>query len=160
MRAALLDAFVYLDAPNGQRAEEEAEEETARINQLAKQANRPGQTQFSKKLRQNYRGRCAITGCNTSAALQAAHIRIQQGVDYNSPKNGMLLRADIHALFDALLITLSADGMTVEVSNTLTDQSYAYLKTVKIIQPDQHPPSPKNIQEHRKRFFAKEQERG
>jgi hypothetical protein len=75
VRAALLDAFIYLDADEWQT--QEAEQESARIKRQAEQMIRPGQQQFSKMLRQNYRGTCAITGCKTSAVLEAAHIRVQ-----------------------------------------------------------------------------------
>jgi hypothetical protein len=154
MRSALLDAFVYEDFQRAQQAEQE----TARLKRQAEQATRPGQQQFSAMLRENYRGTCAVTGCNTSAVLEAAHIRLIEGVDGNSPQNGLLLRSDIHALFDALLITLSEDGATVEISQVLTDPTYAFLKNVPVMQPTKRPSST-NIQEHRKRFFEKEKER-
>ena len=116
-------------------------------------ARRVGQRDFSKALRQNYGGRCAITGCNTSAALQAAHISLRQGADDNSPVNGILLRADIHALFDALLITFSPDGRSIGVSSSLIDPSYDFLKKgVKIAKPIFGPPSLENITDHRQRF--------
>jgi HNH endonuclease len=157
MRAALLDAFVYLDA--SQQAHE-AEQEIARLTRWAEQATRPGQQQFSTMLRQNYGGRCAITGCNTSAALEAAHIRVQQGIDDNSPENGLLLRSDIHALFDALLITLSEDCAAVEISDALTDPSYGFLRNAVVLQPEMgRSPSRENIRDHRKRFSEKEKER-
>lgn len=141
---------------NALRAHGEAEQEIARQKMLGERATRPEQRKFSMLLRQNYRGRCAITECNTSAVLEAAHIRVQKGADDNSPKNGLLLRSDIHALFDALLITLSADGARVEVSDDLTDPGYAFLQNAPISQPETGPrPSPENIQNHRKRFFEK-----
>lgn len=131
----------------------EAEQEIARQRMLGEQSTRPGQQQFSATIRKNYEGQCAITGCTTSAALQAAHIRIQKGVDDNSPENGLLLRADIHALFDALLITLSEDGTRVEISDALTDPSYAFLQSAMVFQaPPGLRPSPENIRDHRERF--------
>jgi predicted restriction endonuclease len=139
MRSALLDAFIYLDT--GEQRTQEAEEENARITRQAKQMIRPGQQQFSKMLRLKYRGACAITRCNTSAVLEAAHIRVQQGADDNTPKNGLLLRSDIHALFDALLITLREDGKAVEMTDQLTDPSYAFLGTVGVLKPENGAPS-------------------
>lgn len=135
----------------------EAAQEIARQKMLAEQATRPGQQEFSKTMRINYRSRCTITGCNTPAALQAAHIRVFEGrADDNSPANGLLLRSDIHALFDALLITLSEDGTRVEISEALTDPSYACLRNAVVSQPEIGPrPSPDNIRDHRTRFSAK-----
>jgi len=132
----------------------------ARQKKLIEQATRPDQQRFSETIRGNYRGRCAVTGCVTAAALQAAHISIKSGLDNsreddNSPANGILLRSDIHALFDRLLITLSEDGTRVEVSPQLTDPIYIGLKTVAVARPDKGPPSVENIQEHRNRFFER-----
>jgi HNH endonuclease len=136
---------------------EEAAQEIARQKILGEQATRRAQQQFSETMRINYRRRCAITGCNTSAALQAAHIRVLKDADDNRPENGILLRSDIHALFDALLITLSEDGATVEISETLIDPSYEFLRNAPVSQPEIGPrPSRKNIRDHRKRFFCEE----
>jgi hypothetical protein len=133
----------------------EAEQEITRQRTLGERATRPGQQQFSATIRKNYKGQCAITGCTTSAVLQAAHIRVQKDVDDNSPQNGLLLRADIHALFDALLITLSEDGTRIEVSDALTDPSYAFLQSAIVFQaPPGLRPSPDNIRHHRERFLS------
>jgi len=115
---------------------DEAGQEIARLKRLGKHATRPEQQQFSAMIRKHYQGRCAITGCMTSVALEAAHIRVEKDVDDNSPQNGLLLRADIHALFDALLITLSEDGTAVEISDSLIDPSYAFLRNAQVFQPE------------------------
>jgi len=62
-------------------------------------------------------------------ALQAAHIKVKKGFDDNHPTNGILLRADIHALFDAGLITLTEDGTSVQVieKDLLKDAVYGCL---------------------------------
>lgn len=145
--------YVRILLPDPLRDFVEADREIARQRVLAEQATRPGQQQFSATIRKNYSGRCAITGCTTAAALQAAHIRLQKNSDANSPQNGLLLRADIHALFDALLITLSEDGTRVEVSAALTDPSYAFLRDAVLFQPPPDLcPSADNIRDHRNRF--------
>ncbi len=55
-------------------------------------------------------------------------MRIEEGVDFNGLKNGTLLRADIHALFDAGLITLTEDGMRIQVRHELlSDPTYRFL---------------------------------
>jgi HNH endonuclease len=131
--------------------------EIERQKRLGEQATRPGQQAFGLQIRANYRNRCALTGCVTAASLQAAHIRVQKHIDDNSPANGLLLRSDIHALFDALLITLSEDGKSVEISPDLTDPTYNFLRSVSVNQPVNAPPSPENIREHRKRFLARRQ---
>jgi hypothetical protein len=138
---------------------DEAAQEIVRLKRLTEQATRPDQRAFSETIRRNYRRRCAVTECVTPAALEAAHIRIQKGVDDNSPANGILLRSDIHVLFDRLLITLSEDGMRIETSPELVDQSYAFLRTAVVTRPDQEPPSAANIREHRNRFLERQKRR-
>ena len=85
-------------------------------------ASRPFQKEFSSKIRKLYDGTCAVTGCTTAEALQAAHIRIADGLtDDNDASNGILLRADIHALFDTGLVTLASDGSRLELSRDFSD---------------------------------------
>lgn len=49
---------------------------------------------------QAYGGRCAITGDKIRPVLQAAHIRpLPQGGEHRLD-NGVLLRSDVHTLFD------------------------------------------------------------
>jgi len=138
---------------------DEAAQEIVRLKKLIEQATRPDQRAFSEIIRRNYRCKCAVTECVTPAALEAAHIRVQRGVDDNSPANGILLRSDIHALFDRLLITLSENGTRIEVSPELDDQSYAFLRTAVVTRPDREFPSAANILEHRNRFLERQKRR-
>lgn len=155
-----IDKIIDSDVGGSTTIREEAAQEIDRQKRLGEQATRPGQQAFGLQIRANYRNKCALTGCVTPASLQAAHIRIQKRIDDNSPANGLLLRSDIHALFDALLITLSKDGKSVEVSPDLTDPTYSFLRSVSVNQPvNGSPPSPHNIQENRKRFLARRQSR-
>ncbi len=137
---------------------DEAAREVVRHRRFAQQATRPDQGAFSEMIRRNYRSKCAVTECVTSAALQAAHIRIQPGVDDNGSANGVLLRADIHALLDRLLITFTEDGKGIEISPELADESYAFLRGAVVARPDQGPPSPENIRDHRNRFLARQKQ--
>lgn len=134
----------------------EANYEIDRQIRLGKLASRSGQREFSRLIRRNYGGKCAITGCCTSKALEAAHIRVFDKKDDNSAHNGILLRADIHALFDALLFTFTPDGKGLEISSKLTDPSYAFLRKVKVAAPSDGPPSKDNIEDHRARFLERE----
>lgn len=135
---------------------DEAVYEVARQRKLTEQSTRPHQQVFSQAIRQNYGRTCAVTGCSTDAALQAAHIRTQKNSDDNDPANGILFRADIHALFDRLLFTLSEDGTKLEVSPELSDPSYASLKQATVARPkDGAAPALENIREHRNRFLER-----
>lgn len=54
--------------------------------------------------------RCAISGAAISQVLDVAHIIEVRDLGSDSPRNCMLLRADLHRLFDQRLLTFSADG--------------------------------------------------
>lgn len=154
--ARAIDSMISACVPIG-RGEttltDETAQEVARLKKMIEQLIRPDQRRFSEKVRKIYRNRCAVTGCVTQAALEAAHIKTQKGRDGNSPSNGILLRSDIHCLFDRFLITLSEDGTKIETSPELPDPGYAFLKTVRVARPVGGPaPSAKNIREHREKF--------
>jgi hypothetical protein len=134
------------------RSDSNARIEIERRKRQAKMLTRPGQQKFSRLVRDAYGNRCAVTGCETAAALEAAHIRVKKGRDFNDLNNGILLRADIHALFDGGLITLTRDGSRLEISDQLKDGTYAFLSMTQIFQPDFDSPSQENIEHHRRQF--------
>jgi len=69
---------------------------------IAEQVLRPGQGEFRQLLDLVYGARCCISGCSVPWALEAAHITpFADDANSNSPSNGLMLRADIHALFDS-----------------------------------------------------------
>jgi hypothetical protein len=63
----------------------DAAQEVARQKRIGEQAMRPDQQAFSETLRRLYGGTCAVTGCVTAAALEAAHICIKKAFDDNNP---------------------------------------------------------------------------
>jgi len=70
---------------------------------------REGQQQFRSAIIAAY-GRCAITGCEDEAVLQAAHVIPYVDVRSNVLRNGICLRADIHCLYDRDLVRIHGDG--------------------------------------------------
>src|SRR5262245_9271658 len=68
---------------------------------------------------------CAITGCSVRDVLEAAHIHPYRGRERNKVANGLLLRADLHTLFDCGLIAIDAATMTVIVTPSLQNSEYA-----------------------------------
>jgi putative restriction endonuclease len=79
-----------------------------------------------------YDGKCAITDCNVIDVLEAAHIYPYRGPDTNKISNGLLLRADLHTLFDCLLIAIDPMTLKVIVSPQLLDSTYKRLHHRKI----------------------------
>ncbi|WOJ89750.1 HNH endonuclease signature motif containing protein [Methylocapsa polymorpha] len=87
-----LGAFSPLNLEDGRK----------RIEQMV--TLRQGQPAFRYALMNAYERRCAITGCTIEEVLEAAHISPYLGDHTNDVTNGLLLRADIHTLFDRGLI--------------------------------------------------------
>jgi putative restriction endonuclease len=61
---------------------------------------RLGQRAFQAVVLDAYHGRCAITGDKIRPVLQAAHIRPVTAGGEHRVDNGLLLRSDVHTLFD------------------------------------------------------------
>lgn len=70
---------------------------------------RLGQATFRIALERQYDTRCTITGERTRPALEAAHIKPFSLVKEHSLDNGLLLRSDLHKLFDQGYVTVTPD---------------------------------------------------
>lgn len=110
-------------------------------------AQRRGQKAFRDALITAYDGRCAITGCDVRDVLEAAHIYPYLGPDTNKVTNGILLRADIHTLFDCILIDVDPGTLGVIVSPKIRASEYGLLHG-KALRAPKHPsqcPSPEAL---------------
>ena len=85
---------------------------------------RRGQGEFRNALIDAYEKRCAITGCSTLAVLEAAHIFPYRGRETNHPSNGLLLRADLHTLFDCGKLAIHPVKKKVIVASSVKDEAY------------------------------------
>jgi putative restriction endonuclease len=112
---------------------------------------RRGQQSFRDVLRERYGDRCVVTGCEVLAVLEAAHIKPYQGEDDNHPHNGLLLRADIHTLFDLDLIGIEPDGLQLELHPCLAKE-YGNLTGKTIGCPRKHRPSREALKPRYERF--------
>lgn len=70
---------------------------------------RIGQGAFRVMVSDNYSRRCAVTGEKTFPVLEAAHILPVGRGGKHRPDNGVLLRSDIHRLFDLGYVTVTPD---------------------------------------------------
>jgi putative restriction endonuclease len=82
---------------------------------------RLGQGAFRVLVTDIYQRRCAITQERTLPALEAAHIRPYGDGGEHEPSNGLLLRRDIHSLFDAGYVTVTPD-LRFEVSRRIREE--------------------------------------
>ena len=94
---------------------------------VASVVRRRGQPKFRSALLEAYGGRCAISGCDAEAALEACHIRPYMGPHTNELSNGLLLRADLHTLFDLGLLAVDTATMTAVVAPELEGTTYGVL---------------------------------
>jgi putative restriction endonuclease len=82
---------------------------------------RLGQGAFRVIVTDVYQRQCALTNSHVLHVLDAAHIRPFAEGGSHSPSNGLLLRQDVHTLFDRGYLTVSPD-YRVEVSRRLKDE--------------------------------------
>nr|WP_180203844.1 DUF2002 family protein [Pseudomonas sp. SbOxS1]NYU03606.1 DUF2002 family protein [Pseudomonas sp. SbOxS1] len=105
--------------------------EDNRKRTLREIAQRQGQGSFRSGLLTAYEGRCAITNYAVEEVLEAAHITPYLGPKTNHISNGLLLRSDLHTLWDRGLIYL-CDGLKLHLKPTLAPSEYAPLAGKKI----------------------------
>lgn len=79
---------------------------------------RVGQGAFRVMVTDAYSRRCAISGERTLPVLEAAHIQPYAASGINQTSNGLLLRSDLHKLFDSGYITIT-DQYHVEISKRI-----------------------------------------
>ena len=77
---------------------------------------RRGQRTFRNRLIKRYGPRCMISGCRLVDIVEAAHIWPYRNLSDNHPENGILLRADLHTLFDLDLMGIDPGTHEVRMS--------------------------------------------
>lgn len=96
-------------------------ENQARYGQPYEIRPRLGQGAFRVLVTDTYSRRCAISGERTLPALDAAHIIPFGEGGLHEASNGILMRRDIHSLFDAGYVTITPD-MRLEVSRKIREE--------------------------------------
>lgn len=84
---------------------------------------RRGQTEFRRRLIERYK-HCLVTGCGLVDALEAAHIHPYRSEADNCPENGLLLRCDIHTLFDLDLLGIEPETLIVQLAPHIAGHAY------------------------------------
>lgn len=84
-------------------------------------APRLGQGAFRVAVTEAYGRSCAVTGEHSLPALDAAHIRSYAQDGPHEVQNGILLRADLHRLFDQGYVTVKPTEYRLEVSRRLRE---------------------------------------
>jgi len=123
----------------------------ARVWAMRAVTQRRGQPLFRAKLLDTYGGRCAITRCSAVEVLEAAHVLPYKGEHTNRLDNGLLLRADLHTLFDCGLLWITSE-YTVALAPSLLATDYAALQGQTLDMPTAlaDRPNPAHLAEHAK----------
>ena len=106
--------------------------EDAREISLRAMVVRSGQSKFRSSVLEAYGGACCVTGCSVEPALEAAHIFPYNGEHTNDVQNGLLLRSDIHRLFDLGMLWIDSSNMSVCLSSSLIASTYSQYLNLKI----------------------------
>lgn len=92
------------------------------------QKARPVQSKFRDALVDLYDCKCVLTRCTVKEALEAAHVLPHNGDPVrDKPDNGLLLRRDLHSMFDAMLWSIDPKTNQVRLARRLADKSYGGL---------------------------------
>lgn len=95
-----------------------------RLKVIAEVRRRQGGARFRRALLKAYDARCAMTRYDAVSALEAAHILPYRGPQTNHVANGLLLRADMHDLFDLGLVAIDTGTMTLLLASDLAGTEY------------------------------------
>lgn len=146
--------------PANGNAKERALETRARYGSPTLVRPRLGQASFRIVVTDAYSRRCAASGERVLPVLQAAHIRPFGQGGMHEVQNGILLRSDLHTLFDRGYITVTPEHK-LEVSRRIHEEyengkEYYALNGRKILLPNRSTDVPKkeNLQYHNEKVFA------
>jgi HNH endonuclease len=120
---------------------------------------RLGQGSFRLIVADAYEGRCALSSSRILHVLDSAHIKPYASSGTHSPTNGMLLRQDIHTLFDLGYVTVTSE-YKVEISKKMKEEfengiEYRSMHGSQIHLPkiEQFRPSAKMLEWHNENIF-------
>ena len=122
-------------------------------------APRLGQGLFSLAVRDAYQGACAVTGEHSAPVLEAAHIVPYSRGGKHEVENGILLRSDLHRLYDRGYVTVTpeyefhvGERLRVDYNN---GRSYYGLEGKRICLPPQASmlPNREHLEWHKKEVF-------
>ena len=97
-------------------------EERRRV--LREIALRRGQARFRKRLIARYGFECQVSRCAFPGLVEAAHIRPYAGSSDNGAANGLLLRSDLHTLFDLGMLGIEPETLVIRLRSELLAFGY------------------------------------
>ncbi len=154
-----LDLWKAVTDRLGRAQNQGVDDDRARFGEPQLLDPRLGQGGFRVLVTDVYERRCAVTQERTLPVLEAAHIRPYSDGGLHEASNGLLLRRDVHKLFDTGYVTVTPDH-SFEVSRRIREEFengrmyYAYHGTQIDVPgpPDQHP-DPEALAWHNEHCF-------
>ncbi|UPK17590.1 HNH endonuclease [Bradyrhizobium sp. 131] len=123
---------------------------------ISEQVRRDGAVAFRRDISHAWGTRCAISGVRISQVLDAAHIFPYFGAATNDLRNGIMLKSDLHILFDAHLLSLEyvSGALRVRASKRLRDSPYSkyHDKAIDLPHDLSHQPAPDAVRKHFEEF--------
>ncbi len=156
--AVIRDVAGRLSAPEGindgsPEVTESVIDERRRV--LREIALRRGQAKFRKMLIQRYGTRCQISRCAFPGLLEAAHIRPFGKSGDNRVCNGLLLRSDLHTLFDLGLLGIEPSKLQVGLHPAVHSAGYSEFATVALFLNGARGPDPEALRQRWDFFQAR-----
>ncbi len=115
---------------------------------------RRGQKTFRDKLLKLHKYTCMVTGCKIADILEAAHIAPAINNNNNDVSNGLLLRTDIHTLFDLNLLGIEPETLRIVINSDIKDEYQDHIHKFLETQPSKKP-SNEALQERYKHFCSR-----
>jgi hypothetical protein len=116
---------------------------------------RRGQAAFRSELLIHFQRRCVVSDCQVEEILEAAHIHPYRGTKDHHVENGLLLRADLHTLFDLSLLAIDPQTHQLLLApHVAQDPYYETLANKKIQFPKKQPPIRQALEARFKQFLA------
>lgn len=113
-QVSLESTKIYIE----QASDDELEKILVQINK------RKNQNKFRQALLKLYNGKCAISSVDTDVVLKAAHIVPHAKNGNNKNENGILLRSDLHDLFDNDLLLIHPKMLSIHLHPSLRSTYY------------------------------------
>lgn len=118
-------------------------ESTIELERVLREVRRRlGQGVFRDTLLNIYRRKCAISGCEVVEVLEAAHIDPWCNTESHHPTNGLLLRSDLHTLFDRDLIGIDPHSLAVQIGLSIRKTEYGQFHEVRLQTPNDQDSTP------------------
>ena len=107
----------------------EASQKNNQVSRILREISvRRGQSKFRTQLLSLYGETCSVTNWNSRITLEAAHIVPVSDKGNNDVSNGILLRSDIHTLFDLNCLAIDPMNWKVTLSPLVRDTKYSELE--------------------------------